>query len=259
MSSETTSVLAIDRGNTRTKVTLFAGDHVALERTFDRLDIEDLLPLFDGTDIDGAVFCSVAGIDSRYAESLRRLMRGDALVLTHGTPLPVEIDYGTPATLGLDRVAAAAGAAALWPGEAVLVADAGTALTLDVVDARGVFRGGNISPGVTMRLEALHASTGRLPLVAADGPLPEFGHDTDTAIRAGAVGGLLAEVRAAFAAAAERYGCRRLVLAGGDALSLAGHLEAGGGLAGAVSVEPRLVARGLLAIYRHAAACPARY
>ncbi|HBX90279.1 MAG TPA: type III pantothenate kinase, partial [Alistipes sp.] len=45
---------------------------------------------------------------------------------TPATPVPLKNDYLTPATLGRDRLAAAVGAAALYPGRNVLVVDFGT-------------------------------------------------------------------------------------------------------------------------------------
>ena len=60
----------------------------------------------------------------------------------------------------------------------------------DVITADGHYLGGNISPGVEMRLEALHARTARLPRIEADGDTPDVGYDTTTAIRAGVVRGI---------------------------------------------------------------------
>ncbi len=46
-----------------------------------------------------------------------------------------------------------------------LIIDAGTAITYDIVNEKGQYLGGNISPGIEMRLKALHQFTGKLPLV----------------------------------------------------------------------------------------------
>ena len=56
---------------------------------------------------------------------------------------------------------------ACGPGQDTLIIDAGTALKLDLVTADGTYHGGSIAPGLAMRLRALHAFTGRLPLLAA--------------------------------------------------------------------------------------------
>jgi type III pantothenate kinase len=133
------------------------------------------------------------------------------------------------------------------PGEAVLVADAGTAVTVDLV-ADGHFRGGNISPGLKLRFRSLNAFTSRLPLVGAEGELPVWGHDTTTAIRAGVVRGLVAELRAAFEAAAAGHDALRMTLTGGDAEILAPLLSQAGV---PVSVDSQAVGRGLVRIFEY--------
>lgn len=130
--------------------------------------------------------------------------------------LPLKIGYSTPQTLGSDRLAAAVGASNLFPTEALLIADAGTALTLDVVSASGVYEGGNISVGLEMRLEALHAFTSRLPRVEFCKEKGRLGKDTPSALRLGAVWGVVNEIVGALTLAAKEYGCRRLVVTGGS-------------------------------------------
>ena len=63
--------------------------------------------------------------------------------------LPIKVQYKTPKTLGKDRLAAAVGANYLQPGKDLLVIDAGTAITYELIDASGSYLGGNISPGMT--------------------------------------------------------------------------------------------------------------
>ncbi|MBK6903040.1 MAG: type III pantothenate kinase [Saprospirales bacterium] len=67
--------------------------------------------------------------------------------------------------MGKDRLAAAVGAWSFFPGKTCLVIDAGTCITSDVLSEDGIFKGGNISPGIDMRLKAMHTFTARLPLV----------------------------------------------------------------------------------------------
>ncbi|GHV23956.1 hypothetical protein FACS189428_7920 [Clostridia bacterium] len=109
-------------------------------------------------------------------------------------PVPLTIDYKTPQTLGMDRIAAAVGAVAQQPGAHLLVIDIGTAITLDFVTAAGVYKGGNISPGPELRFKALHHFTNRLPLINEEGNLPVWGYDTSTAIRSGVIGGIVREL-----------------------------------------------------------------
>ncbi len=107
--------------------------------------------------------------------------------------LPIGIDYATPHTLGADRIAAAVGAVELYGNRPMLIVDFGTAITFDLV-VDGVFRGGNISPGVRMRFEALHERTARLPLCSEADWVAGVGNSTRSAIAAGVIEGIVNEV-----------------------------------------------------------------
>lgn len=63
-----------------------------------------------------------------------------------------------------------------------MLIDAGTAITYDFIEASGIYQGGNIAPGLEMRLKALHHFTGKLPLVSKTGDTPLLGYNTETAI-----------------------------------------------------------------------------
>lgn len=211
------AILTIDQGNTnaKAKVLLDSGEQLCAV-SMPEPDIDMISGMVSDHRVECGAVCSVSHVDARFMETLRMMLPGGLLWLTADTPVPLEVRYATPRTLGADRLAAACGAAALYPGSSLLVADAGTALTLDVVEDVA-FVGGNISAGVTMRLKALHAYTAALPDVSPSGPLPEFGTDTDTALRCGAVRGAVAEIVAAFERVRLRTPDARLILTGGDA------------------------------------------
>lgn len=120
---------------------------------------------------------------------------------------------------GQDRLLAAAGAFDLL-GQACVVVDAGTAVTIDFVDGDGVFQGGAIIPGLAMSLGALHEGASALPMVTPAKPddAEPFGKDTKQAMLNGAMYGVRGAVRALTERYAERYGAYPLVVAtGGDA------------------------------------------
>lgn len=240
-------VIVIDHGNTATKVTLFCGDKVVAASRQDAPMVETVAMLCARYPVSGAVYCTVVGVDIRFVETVRCLLApAKMLVLTHSTPLPLGVRYGSRPTLGMDRVAAAAGAAAMFPGRRCVIVDAGTALTLDLMSAAPEFRGGNISAGLKMRLRALHIFTGRLPQVEAAGRLPEIGDDTETALRCGAVRGIIAEIRDMAAIAGPEA---QILLTGGDSLLLYENLDTS--MQRRTAVVPDLVARGLLSIFRY--------
>ncbi len=241
-------IVTIDQGNSSLKAVAWSGSAAEDSVRLAEASVEGLLPLFENGEVDGCVYCSVGHTDAKFLETLRRLVDGRLLVLTHSTPLPIDVVYGSRDTLGNDRVAAAAGAAALNPWQGALVAAAGTALTDDVLDCRGCFRGGNISPGLSLRFDSLHRFTDRLPLVDAAPVDGMFGTDTRSAIRCGVEGGMASEIAAAYAFASDEYGCSRIILTGNDADMIHGVLAARGISS---EVHPNLVGLGLLSIYRY--------
>ena len=103
-----------------------------------------------------------------------------------------------------------------------------------------------LSAGLKMRLRALHIFTGRLPQVEAAGRLPEIGDDTETALRCGAVRGIIAEIRDMAAIAGPEA---QILLTGGDSLLLYENLDTS--MQRRTAVVPDLVARGLLSIFRY--------
>lgn len=188
--------LTIDEGNSSTKIGVWTDGLLVSERSFRGGRLDELpAMLAHAGEADAAIFCSVCRrSEAEVREALSSIARR-LTVLSASTPLPVTLGYRTPATLGADRIAAAAGAAAIAPGRTALVVDMGTAITYDVVTADGRFIGGNIAPGIFVRLEALQHFTRALPLVETDGDCPRWGYDTETALRAGAIRGVVGELQ----------------------------------------------------------------
>ncbi len=138
------------------------------------------------------------------------------LRLSPDTPVPITNRYRSPQTLGSDRLAAVIGASSLKPGKDLLIIDAGTCITYEVIDARGNYWGGNIAPGMQMRLRALHEFTARLPLVDAEGEVPGMGYDTETAIRSGVLRGMKYEIEGYIKSMRSKFPNLQVFLTGGD-------------------------------------------
>lgn len=185
--------LTIDRGNTTAKLVLWEGSEPTSTSTLFNADNGTLLRAIGEMKFDNAAICTVAGPIEGLEEALA--LRGiKLLTLSASTPLPIGNLYATPSTLGVDRIAAAVGAHTLYPGRELMVADIGTCVTYDRIDARGNFIGGNIAPGIGMRLRAMHTFTKALPEVASTGDIPVLGQSTATAMRSGAFYGVVSEV-----------------------------------------------------------------
>ena len=230
--------LTIDQGNTAAKLAVWQDAELLdllIEPMLTPAVVEQFVAPFGR--MKAAIYCSVASEGSNIVEGIGhiadRVMR-----LTNRTPVPIKIDYKSPCTLGTDRIAAAVGANTSYPGEKMLVVDAGTAVTYDVVDA-GHFLGGNIAPGMRMRLEALHRFTQRLPEVEVPRELNYdtfLGYDTPSAMILGAIYGIVGAISYYH----ERLGRdTRVVMTGGWARELSGLCDF------EVSVEPDLASKGL--------------
>lgn len=184
--------LCIDIGNSSVKIGVFDGLKLVDFRRSGCVDSDLLRVVSEGNSIDGCIVSSTIG----YSPELRALMEDFFPMtefLTDKTPIPIKNSYHTPSTLGPDRLAASIGAYFQTKGD-TLVIDLGTAITYDMVSAAGEYLGGNISPGEELRFRALHEFTAKLPLVGKDGPLPEYGYDTETAIRCGVLYGIKYEI-----------------------------------------------------------------
>jgi len=136
--------------------------------------------------------------------------------LDHHTDLPIENVYESPETLGKDRLAAAVGANELFPDQNILVIDAGTAITFDLVSERNQFVGGNISPGLEMRFKALNHFTGKLPWVRPSDEFEFIGKNTTDAIRAGVQNGMIYEIGQTIERFNRNYQNLQIIMTGGD-------------------------------------------
>lgn len=230
--------LAIDQGNSSSKVYVFEGENIVDSFRFDTLSKTDLVPIYKKYDIHGAVISSVQNEDKELNDWLQNNSER-YIELTNRTSTPMNIKYNNAHLLGHDRIAAAVGAMSRVPGENVLVIDAGTAITLDVVNSNGTFLGGNISPGLSIRFQALNNYTDKLPLVTAEGEVPIIGHDTITAIRSGVVLGLVSEIEGYITRIANELGELKVFITGGDCHFLASHIK------NPLIVDENLLANGL--------------
>lgn len=183
--------LTIDIGNSRTKIGTFSDGKLIETETF--ASVNESLGYISSTNAECAIICQVGSKSEDVVAELRKRLKS-IFVFSCDCRMSLTIDYATPHTLGLDRVAAALGAWSYNPYEHTLVVDAGTALTYDLVSANGIYHGGNIAPGVSLRYKALSEHTSALPLGFQHGCTPCFGKSTEQAIRCGVEAGVLAEL-----------------------------------------------------------------
>lgn len=212
--------LLLDMGNSAAKAAVAEGDRLLSVARADCCTASFLQSLTERYRPAAAIVSSVRG-DGAAAAALLQAQVSKVVVLSATTPVPIRNLYGTPGSLGVDRLAAAVGAATLFPQRACLIIDCGTAITIDFLDASGAFIGGNISPGLSLRFRALHAFTAGLPLVAAGEAAAAIGASTREAIESGVVRGTLHELEGYLA----QYPACTPVFTGGYAFYLAKRIK----------------------------------
>jgi type III pantothenate kinase len=200
---------AVDIGNTRIKCALFddAG-HIREHAVF------TLIP-------EVMAWLSQQGAGKVMVSSVGRhklpAMQGVKIYnLSYETKTPFTNLYGTPETLGVDRIAAMAAACSMYPGIPVLVFDIGTCMTIDLMHASKVYKGGNISPGLGMRLKAMHTMTDKLPYASVEDVSDTAGNSTKNALANGALWGMKYEIEGYIAHYLSLYPDLSVVICGGD-------------------------------------------
>lgn len=238
-------ILTVDVGNSRVKADVWEDSRHILGEISKEADIDRLAELCRHYNTDGVVVESVRNDSRKIAGDLK--LGYDCQVIDFSKELEKyreEIEY--TGTIGADRIAAWLGACEIAPKEGLLIVDAGTAMTIDVCDTDGKFRGGTISLGLGKRLSALAGAAVLLPEVEAGECADWIGHDTKSAIQSGAANGVIGEIAFAFEKAKKEYDVKKIVLTGGDSEWI-GHRLTESGI-GPVMMDPWLVGRGL---YRH--------
>jgi type III pantothenate kinase len=184
----------------------------------DRLTLDHLKMLKDEhPQLNKAILSSVRNVESEITDYLSGNVEF-FLEMNNLTRLPIENIYETPETLGKDRLAAAVGANELFPDQNLLIIDAGTAITYDLVSKKNQFVGGNISPGLEMRFKALNHFTGKLPLVSYSDEFQPIGRNTIDAIRAGVQNGILFEMAQTIDLFNRNYQNLHIIMTGGDSI-----------------------------------------
>jgi len=139
--------LVIDIGNTRAKTGIYEkGDLMGLI-IFDDGNVDIYETIKKYPKIKKGIVSSVKQNEDALIKEIKNAGI-KVIYLNQQTKLPIKNLYQSKETLGYDRIAAAVGANYIFPGTNLLVIDAGTALTIDFINNKGEFIGGNISPGI---------------------------------------------------------------------------------------------------------------
>lgn len=232
--------LCFDFGNTRKKVAVFENDEMIKAVVLDNDNTETIQSLIDTYRPKKSILSSVIDHNTGIEEVLAAHTKFHKL--NHLTKIAFTTPVGKPETIGADRLALCAAAVHFYPNKNNLIIGMGSCVTYNFINKYHEFLGGAISPGMEMRLKAMHQFTARLPLVKADSNVPLIGYDTNTNLLSGAVLGMAKEIDGFIEAYAERYGNFNVLLTGGDLVHLASHLK------NKIFADPDLIFKGLYAI-----------
>jgi type III pantothenate kinase len=233
--------LVVDYGNSAAKVGIFDHQNLMEKITFDTPEaLRNFLRMSAAESILVSSVKEDANLVLTWAVHAKNKFR-----LDYNFPLPITNRYGTPETLGVDRLAGVCGAREIFPMQHCLVIDAGTCITYDFIDKEGNFLGGGISPGLSMRLKAVHNFTAKLPLVSAKADVPLIGNSTESCIQSGVVNGVLEEIEGIIRQYQQKFEGLRVILCGGDSRFFENQLKA------SIFASPELVLVGLNSILNY--------
>ena len=234
--------LAIDIGNSRIKWARFDGKEVIESGMTPESDLNALQALIEFHHTDTLAISSVVQLSDAF---LAFCHLKNALLINSETPIPIQNNYATPATLGIDRLCAAIGAKSLFPNNAVLTIDIGTCIKYEFISNVGIYEGGNISPGLQMRFASLNNYTSKLPALKPEKVLGPIGTSTNEALRLGVQQGMLFEMDAMIQTMETLHPNMKTVGTGGDLPFFVNDLKTH------IFADLLLVLRGINEIYLH--------
>ena len=214
------NIIAIDIGNTNINIGLFIDGEEQYIKTIPGQDEKELTEVLtsawqqvlgakdlENKRVKGAIV--VSSVKPVWTEVIRKIVEQASgqkiMVIGKEIPLPMPVWVDEPAKVGTDRIVAAAAAYAVVE-DAVIVADFGTAITIDLVDENGVFQGGVILPGFELSTTALNEHTAQLPKVTVTKPEEPYGKNTADAINCGVYYATVATLQEVIRRYAEKIG-----------------------------------------------------
>lgn len=251
-------LLAIDAGNTNVVVGVYDGPrrvHLWRAATIRERTADEYAALvtqwlaIEGVDRGAIADVAIATVVPRTLRDLRvfaeHIFHCTALVIgDDGVELGIRVLMDRPAEVGADRLVNAVGAHMVHQGPLIVV-DFGTATTFDVIDGDGNYRGGIISPGINLSLDALATATAKLPRIAVEAPPHVIGRDTVGAMQSGIYWGYVGLIDGILGRIRAEFGAPMKAIATGGLAPLFGSATKSIDL-----VDPDITLRGLVEVYR---------
>jgi type III pantothenate kinase len=228
--------LVIDIGNTNAKIALFDGKKIVSTKILQEFSLKIIINFASHYKIVSTIISTVKTVNE---ELLKISKYFNAVILDKEILVPIKNQYKSLDTLGNDRLAGVVGANVIWPKKNIVVIDAGTCLTIDLISNEGKYLGGRISPGIQMRFQSLNTFTDKLPLLKLEKSTPFIGDDSISSIISGVQQGILAEIKSVISDCRAQYSELIVVVTGGDCFYFEKELKK------SIFAEPNLVLIGL--------------
>ncbi|MFA7659106.1 MAG: type III pantothenate kinase [Candidatus Gastranaerophilaceae bacterium] len=189
-------LLTADIGNTSITLGLFDSDalveefRLASDKDLSQEEYEVLLKtLCKPFKIEGCIIASVVNeLSSKFQSSVNNVFKINSIMLTNKSKTGVKIAIENPDEAGADRIANACGAFMLYDRPCIVV-DFGTATSFDIVNHKGEFIGGIITPGLNLQMKVLNKFTSKLPKIDVAISNKAIGNNTSEAILSGVIRG----------------------------------------------------------------------
>lgn len=193
-SKRTTDYLLVDISNSYTKIAFATTQRLSkpIRLPTAELTVGAMRRILRGREVRAVIVSSVVPTKNKVITAAASVAR--TLFLSAALDLGVGVNYPAPRSIGADRLANAAAVAQLY-GYPAIVVDFGTAVTFDVVSARGDYIGGVIAPGLEAMTNFLYQRTALLPKLSLHEPKRAIGKTTRDAMMSGAVFGYRGLVR----------------------------------------------------------------
>jgi len=206
--------LVLDIGNTNVKMALFDSNQMMDYQLIKNFAFEKIQDFIKKNHQIKNIYYSDTKSFIKNPDTYFKDFKMNVVKVDYKLKLPISIEYGTPETLGSDRIALAVGAGIQYDGMKLII-DTGTCITYDIVSEKK-YIGGQISPGINMRLSALNHYTSNLPKINFDFPKDFIANTTKSAILKGVYDGIVFEINGIIQNYKLRYPNIVVILTGGD-------------------------------------------
>ena len=206
--------LVIDIGNTNAKWAIFDNQNMLTCNILNSFSLNNVLEIVANYPLVKNLAISNNRKPIKKLQDFCDNKKIKLISITHLSKLPITINYESPDTLGVDRISLAIGASFKYPGNTLII-DLGTCITYDLL-LEGQYIGGQISPGISMRLSSLHTFTANLPNLKFKYIEENIGKNTTNSMLIGVLDSILFEIENVIEKYKTRYPNIGVVLTGGD-------------------------------------------